>query len=205
MDLYLLPFAGSFVTHIACREAGIPLTLHRVDRKTKRLDDGRDYLAINPKGTVPALRTPDGAVLTESIAVLLHITELAPALAPRGDRYELVEWLAFVTTEVHMKHLWTIFSHKTTPEMKAFARASLPSVLELVSQRLGDRAFVVGDTFTVADAYLFWTLFVAPHGGVPIDAWPNLAAYAARIRERPSVQAAFAAEGPLYAREQSAA
>lgn len=210
MDLYILPFAGSFSAHVACLEAGVPHTILCVERKTKRLDDGTDYLSINPKGAVPALRFADGAVLTESSAVLQYIADLVPdsGLAPRAgtrERYQLMEWLNFVTSELHKRHMWMIFSPKTTPEMKEWARTSIPPVLDLVARHLEKREYVVGDRFTVADAYLFWVLLVAPHGGVPLDNWPALTAYAARIRERPSVAKAIAIEAPLYAREQKAA
>jgi glutathione S-transferase len=142
--------------------------------------------------------------------VLQYIGELAPdteLVPPAGTRehYELLEWLGFITTELHKKHLWMIFSAKTSAETKEWARASVPAALDHVARHLETRAFLVGDRFTVADAYLYWALFVAPHGGVPLDAWPALTGYAARIRERESVKRAFAIEGPLYARQQQAA
>jgi glutathione S-transferase len=210
MHLYIMPFAGSFPAHIACHEAALPHTLQYVDRKTKRLDDGRDYLAISTKGMVPALTLPDNTVLSESAAVLQWIADSTPesGLAPPAgtrQRYELIEWLNFITTELHKKHVWMIFSTRTTPELKDWARASVPRVFDFVERHLDGREFAVGDRFTVADAYLFWTLFVAPHGGVPLEKWPVLEAYVARIRQRPSVQRAFAIEAPLYAREQRAA
>jgi glutathione S-transferase len=210
MDLYMIPFTCSFAAHIACLEAGVPHTLQYVDRKTKRLDDGRDYLALTSKGAVPALALPDHTVLTESAAVLQYLADTAPdsGLAPRAgtrERYQLIEWLNFITTELHKKHVWMIFSTKTTPEMKSWARESMPLALAIVARHLEGREFVMGDTFTVADAYLYWILFVAPHGGVALDPWPSLVAYVARMREREAVKRAFAIEAPLYAREQKAA
>jgi len=210
MDLYIIPFTCSFAAHIVCLEAGLEHTVRHVDRKTKRLDDGSDYLAITDKAAVPALRLPDASILTESAAVLQYLGDLAPqsGLSPAAgtrDRYRLIEWLNFITTELHKKHVWPIFSGKTTPEMKAWARESVPSALAIAERHLAGREFVVGERFTVADAYLFWVLFVAPHGGVSLDAFPALVAYAARLRERPAIKRAFAVEAPLYAREQQAA
>src|SRR5262245_27114585 len=117
MDLYISPLSCSLTAHIAMREGGLPVTTLRVDRKTKLLDDGSDYRAIAPQGIVPALRLDDGAMLTESTAVLQFIADQAPEkkLAPAWgsrERYRLVEWLNFCTTELHKKHIWTVFSTK---------------------------------------------------------------------------------------------
>ena len=209
MDLYILPFAGSFAVHVACLEAGVPYVIHYVDRTTKTLDDGTSYLTITAKGVVPAIKLADGVVLTESVALLQYVADLVPGAGlapPQGtrERYQLVEWLSFIATELHKKHIWTIFSRQTTPEMKEWARASIPPLFDLVERHLTGREFLF-DRFTVADAYLFWILFVAPHGGVSLDRWPALEAYAARMRTRDSVKKAFAIEAPLYAREQNAA
>ncbi len=205
----MIPFTCSFAAHIACIEAGLPHTVRYVERKTKRLDDGRDYLTLAEKGAVPALGLPDGTLLTESAAVLQYVGDIAPEskLAPRAgtrERYQLIEWLNFITTELHKKHLWMIFSSKTPEETKVWARESIVLTLDIVERHLVTREFVLGEDFTVADAYLFWCLFVVPHGGVSLERWPGLVAYAARIRERPSVKRAFAIEAPLYARQQAA-
>ena len=210
MELFAIPFTCSFATHVACIEAGLPHTLRLVDRHTKRVDDGRDYLSINHKGAVPAVALADGTVLAESVAVLQYIADAAPdsGLAPRAatrERYQLLEWLNFITTELHKKHAWVIFSKRTTPEMKQWARESMPGALAIVARHLEGREFVVGDRFTIADAYRYWLLFVTPHGGVALDAWPSLVAYTARIRERASVAKAIEIEAPLYARAQQAA
>lgn len=209
MELFAIPFTCSFAAHVVMLEAGLPHELRHVVRATKRVDDGRDFLTINPKAAVPTLTLADGAVLTESVAVLQYLADAAPEknLAPRWgttERYRLVEWLNFVTTELHKKHLWMIFSTQTSDEMKAWARASMPKALEHVAKHLESREFLLGDQFTVADAYLFWALFVAPHGGVSLERWPSLLRYAERIRARPSVKRAFEIESPLYAKERAA-
>jgi glutathione S-transferase len=209
MDLFIIPFAGSFSAHIACLEAGVPYTLQYVDRRTKRLDDGRDYLGIAPKGTVPALRLADESVLAESSAVLQYIADAAPesGLAPPAgtrERYALMEWLNFTTTELHKRHVWPLFSTRTPEEMEAWARDNVAAPLEIVSRHLEAREFVLGERFTVADAYLFWCLFVLPHGGVTLERWPVLDAYVSRMRTRSSIRRAFELEAPLYARQQAA-
>ncbi len=206
MDLYISPMSCSLVAHIACLEAGITPRLHRVDRKSKTLDDGRDYLAIAPKGNVPVIALADGGLLSESAAVFQFIADQAPAsgLAPPPgtvERYRLIEWLNFITTEVHKKHVWMIFSTKTPPEVKAWSRAHAPATLDFIARQLADREYLIGDRFTIADAYLWWTLLVAPHGGMSLDSYPSLAAFVARIQKRPSVQAALAHDYPLFARE----
>jgi glutathione S-transferase len=208
MDLYISPMSCSLAVHIAILEAGIEPNLLRVDRKTKRLDDGRDFFAISPLGIVPVIGLPDGSVLTESAAVLQYIADRAPdkQLAPPAgspERYRLQQWLNFTTSELHKKHIWLAFSSKTTPEMKAWSRANAGPTLDHVARHLADREFVL-DRFTVADAYLWWTLFVAPHGGISLDGHPALEAYVARIQARPSAARALATEVPLYQRDVAA-
>ena len=209
MDLYISPLSCSFAVHIATLEAGLQPRIRRVDRKTKRLDDGTDYHTISPKALVPAITLPDGGILTESSAVLQYIADQAPErqLAPAWgtvERYRLIEWLNFVTTELHKKLVWPVFSTKTTPEMKQWTRELAPATFEPVARHLADREFLVGDRFTVADAYLFWALFVGPHGGLSLNPYPALKAYVERIRSRPTVVAVLAIEGPLYAQEAAA-
>jgi glutathione S-transferase len=205
MDLYISPMSCSFAAHVSCLEAGIEPDLHRVDRTTKRLDDGTDFRTISPLAIVPVIRA-DGWTLGESSAVLQYIADCAPQkrLAPpwgTPERYHLQQWLNFTTSELHKKHLWPIFSSKTNQDQKAWSRANIAPPLEHVARHLADREYLVGDTFTVADAYMFWALFVLPHGGVPLDAYPALDPYVARIRPRPTVAKALAYEVPLFQRE----
>ena len=209
MDLYISPLSCSLAPHIACLEAGLPVAIHRVDRKTKHLDDGRDFRTIAPQAVVPVITLPDGGVLTESVAVLQYIADQAPSsnLAPAWgapDRYRLIEWLNFVTTELHKKHLWPIFSSKTTPELKTWSRANVAPALEHAARALADRTYLVGEHFTVADIYMFWALLIFPHGSVALDPYPALRAFVARIQERPAVKQALALEFPMYQREQTA-
>jgi len=209
MDLYFSPLSGSFTVHVACLEAGLAPTLHRVDRKTKLLVDGRPYSSVAPQAIVPAIGLPDGSVLTETSAILQYIADPAPAtqLAPRWgtpERYRLIEWLAFVSTEVHKKHLWPVFSSKTPEAVKDFGRTTAKPALDHVARHLESHDVLVGDHFTVADIYLAWALFVAPHGGISINPYPALKAYVERHRQRASFAAAFAVEVPLYTQEAAA-
>jgi len=208
MDLYLSPLSCSLAAHIALREAGLPVRTLRVDRKTKLLDDGSEYRAIAPQGIVPAIRLDDGAVLTESAAVLQYIADQVPEkkLAPpwgSRERYRLVEWMNFCSTELHKKHLWTVFSTKVPEASRAWAREGAGVPLAYVASHLEKSTWLLGDDFTVADIYLFWCLLVAPHGGVSLDAWPVLKAYADRVQARPASAAALAVEFPLWQQEQA--
>ncbi len=115
-----------------------------------------------------------------------------------------MQWLNFITTEVHKKLLWNVFSSKTTPALKAWAIEIAPPTIAHVARAVEDRDFLVGDQLTVADIYMFWALLVAPHGGISLDAHPRLKAYVENIQARPSVQAALAHDYPLYLKEKAA-
>jgi len=206
MNLYISPLSCSYAAHFACIEADLPITLQRVDRKTKSLPDGRDYRTIAPLGIVPAIELPDGSVLTESAAVLQWIADRAPEknLAPQHgsvERYRLAQWLNFVTTELHKKHLWVIFSSKTTDAMKVWAREGASAPLAYVAKHLEKSDYLLGKEFSVADTYLYWALFVAPHGGLDLSDWPSLVKYVERVGNRPAAKRAMAIEGPLYLAE----
>jgi glutathione S-transferase len=210
MELFIIPMSCSFAAHVACLEAGLTPTLRVVARATKLLEDGSDYRAIAPQGAVPVIREADGFVLGESSAVLQYIADRAPerGLAPAAgtrERYVLAQWLNFTTSELHKKHVWTIFSSRTSAEQKTWARDTAHPMLEYLDRHLATRSYLLGEAFTVADAYAFWALFVAPHGGLALDPYPALRAYIDRIRPRPSVAQALAYEGPLFQREREAA
>lgn len=204
MKLYYAPFACSLATHIALREAGIEPTLERIDLATKRVNaDGTDLRDVNPMGQVPTLVTDEGDVLTENGAVLTWVGDRVPerGLVPppaSRERYELVRWLSFVATEVHKKGLALIFDPSSPEEVKAYARKGLERPLARLEALLGERDYLIGPQYTVADAYLFWALTIAPHGGVPLDGYPKLGAYHARILERPAVRTAVKWEKAAY-------
>jgi glutathione S-transferase len=196
MKLYIWPGACSLASNIALHEAGIPFEISKVDKRTKRAD-GVDFVTINPKGYVPALQLDDGQVLTENVAVLQYIADLNPAakLAPPAgtmERYRLQEWLSFINSEVH-KSFSPLFSAEATEETKTYARNYLTKRLAYLDGALGDRTYLTGDQFTVADAYLFTVLGWGAHVGVDIG--PKLKSYVERVRARPKVIEAMTAEG----------
>ena len=196
MKLYYTTGACSMASNIALREAGIPFEMSKVDKRTKRVD-GVEFVTINPKGYVPALRLDDGQVLTENVVVLQYIADLNPAakLAPPAgtmERYRLQEWLSFINSEVH-KAFTPLFSSEATEETKTYARNYIAKRLAYLEGALGDNKYVMGDQFTVADAYLFTVLGWGPHAGVDIG--PKLKSYVDRVRARPHVIEAMTAEG----------
>jgi glutathione S-transferase len=196
MKLYISPGACSLASNIALREAGIPFEMSKVDRRTKRAD-GVEFVTINPKGYVPALRLDDGQVLTENVAVLQYIADLNPAakLAPPAgtmERYRLQEWLSFINSEVH-KAFSPLFSSEATDETKTYARNYLAKRLAYLEGALGDNKYLAGDQFTIADAYLSTVLGWGAH--VAVDIGPKLKAYVDRVRARPKVIEAMTAEG----------
>lgn len=201
MRLYTMPGACSLAAHIALREAGIPFELVKVSHHTHKTSDGVDFNQINPKGYVPALILDNGELLTENAALLQYIADLNPAagLAPPGgtlERYRVSEWLAYINSEIH-KSFSVLFAPNASDDMKQYARAALSKRVGWLAQRLGAKPYLLGEQFTVADAYLFVTLTWAPLVGFDLSPWPNLMSFVERIRARPHVVEAMTAEGLL--------
>jgi len=199
MKLYYKAGACSLSPHIALLEAGLAFELEAVDLKTKLTASGADFTAINSKGYVPALVLDNGKVLTEGAAIVQYIADLKPesGLAPANGseaRYELQSWLSFISTELH-KPFGSLFNPAQSADWKAAAQALLNKRLDWVATQLGEREFLLGDRFTVADGYLFTVLGWANIVGFSLDAWPNLQTYLARIGARPKVIEALKAEG----------
>ena len=201
MKLYYAPGACSLSPHIILLEAGLPFTLEKVDLKSKKTETGTDYLAVNSKGGVPALALDDGRVLTEGPAVVQYLAELKPesGLAPPAgsfERYQLMEILNFITSEVH-KGFSPLFNPAITPEWRAAVHAALAKRFEWLTRFLGGRDYLMGSRFTVADSYLFAVLSWSPRVGVDLGPFPSLGAYLTRVGQRPKVQEALRAEGLL--------
>jgi glutathione S-transferase len=201
MKLYYFNGACSLSPHIVLLEAGLPFTLVKVDSKTKKTETGADYLSINSKGAVPALQLDDGRVLTEGPAIVQYLADQKPdsGLAPKAgtfERYQLMEILNYITSEIH-KTFSPLFNSATLPEVREATIATLGKKFDWLSGFLGSKKFIMGDSFTVADAYLFtvlnWTHFVK----IDLSKWPVLAAFQARVAARPQVQAALKSEGLL--------
>lgn len=198
MKLYYSPGACSLSPHIVLEEAGLPFDLEKVDLRTHKTEKGEDFYAINPKGYVPALRLDDGALLTEGPAITQYLADLKPEtqLAPAAGtlpRYRLVEWLNFIATELH-KQFGPLF-HGPSPEVKSATVAKLKDRLELVARSLEHQPYLMGERFTLPDAYLFVILRWAKRLAPEAFAVPGLAAYFDRVGARPAVQAALKAEG----------
>jgi len=197
MVLYYAKGACSQAPHIILHEAGFDHDSIRVDLKTKQTERGEDYLAVNPKGAVPALRLDDGEILTENAVVLQFLGDKAggPLLPGVGDlrRYRVLEWLNFVATELHKS--FGPFFKPTGEETKQFARDLVASKLDFVEGRIGGKPFLMGDIFTLPDAYLFVMLGWLGAAKLDPSRWPKLQAYRRRIEQRPSVRQVLEFEG----------
>jgi glutathione S-transferase len=201
MRLYILPGACSLAANIALREAGIPFELVRVSHHGHKTPDGGTLEQVNSKGYVPALVLDDGTVLTENAALLPYIADLKPEVKlapPRGtlEHYRMVEWLAYVNSEIH-KGFSPLFNKNASEDVKQYARGNLTKRIGWLAQQLGSNQYLVGDGFTVADAYLFVMLGWAPLVSFDLSPWPNLQAFHERIAARPHVVEAMTAEGLL--------
>jgi glutathione S-transferase len=199
MKLYFAPGACSMGPHIAMREAGYKFDLEKVDVANKKTADGGDFWKINPKGYVPALKLDDGQVLTEASVILQYLADQKPesGLAPKlgtMERYRLMEWLNFVSSEVH-KQIGALFNPKLTPEMKEVQLGVIGRRLRALEGMLDGKQFVMGDKFSVADAYLFNILTWTNIHNIDLNPWPKVKEYLARIGARPKVQETMKAEG----------
>ncbi len=199
MKLFYTPGACSLSPHIALLEAGLPFTLQKVDLKSKKLESGDDFNGVNGKGQVPVLELDDGNRLTEGPAIVQYIADQKPAtgLAPAAgtmERYKLQEWLNFITSELH-KGLGSMFNPAQTPEWKEAVKTTLGKRLDWLSTQLTGKQYLMGDQFSVADAYLFTILSWAKPLGVDLSKWAVVEQYLARVGARPKVVQAMKAEG----------
>ena len=199
MKLYFYPGACSMAPHIVLREAGYQFDLDKVDLAKKQTASGEDYTKVNPKGYVPALRLDDGQVLTEAGAILQYLADHKPeaGLAPKAgtmERYRLMEWLNFIASELH-KSLGALFNPKITPEWKDNQVALFGRRCDVLARTLDGKPYLMGDKFSVADAYLFTILGWANLFKLDMSKWPALQSYVTRIAARPAVKEAMKAEG----------
>ena len=198
--LYYSPGACSQAPHILLHETGIEHDARRVDLKAKTLEDGGDYLAVNPKGAVPALQLDSGEVLTENAVILQYIGDRAAwpeVFPPLGDfrRYRVLELVNYITTELH-KRFSFLFNREASEEVKSFVRRDLARKLDWIDRRLGAGPFLMGEDLTLPDPYLFviarWTEKM-----IGLDNWPNLTAFYERMLQRDSVRNVLRFEGLL--------
>jgi glutathione S-transferase len=199
MKLYFSPGACSLASHIALFEAGLDFTAERVDLRSKQTAGGVDFTTIVSKGYVPALQLNDGTVLTEGPAIMQYVADQAPAaqLAPANgtlERYRVIEWLNFISTELH-KSFSPLFRPTSTEDMKEAARTTLRTRLSWLAAHLEGRDYLLGSQFSIADAYLFTVLGWTKHVQFDLSPWPVLSAFTQRVGARPAVQSALRAEG----------
>jgi glutathione S-transferase len=202
MKLYYAPAYCSQAVHIALREAGVDVRLVQVDTAAARTADGADYRALNPRGYVPALQLDDGSIHTEVAALLPYVADLAPerALLPGAgtrERFQALQWLAFISSELHKVFSPWLFHPETADSTRHAVREKLKTRIADVDTRLAGRDWLVGDGFTVADAYAFTVLSWAPMVGMSLAAYPNVVGWMARVRARPQVRAVLQTEGLL--------
>jgi glutathione S-transferase len=199
MKLFFSPGACSLSPHIVLREAGLDFELEKVNLGTKQTKTGANFRTINPKGYVPVLQLDDGQVLTEGSAIVQYLADRKPEakLAPPWgtmERYRLQEWLNYIATELH-KGFSPLFSPRLPEEQKQATREALGARFDFVSKSLEGKEYLLGATFSVADAYLFTILSWTEHAAIDLAKWPALQAYVARVAARPAVRAALKAEG----------
>jgi glutathione S-transferase len=203
MKLYYSPGACSLSPHIALLEAGLPFELVKVDVRAKKLENGEDYWKVNPKGQVPALGLDSGEIVTEGPVIVQIIADQASDkhLAPARDsaeRYKLLEWLNFITTELH-KNFSPLFNPAMPDDVKKFFADRIMAKFKYIESQLADRDYLMGKQFTVADGYLYTMMRWAEGHKLDLSALPHLVAYKARIAARPKVQEALTREGLMKA------
>jgi len=193
MKLFYVPGVCSLSPHILLREMGAQFQADRVDRKTKVSESGVDYNALNPKGYVPGLQLDDGTLLTEGAAIALYLADQkgGERIAPRPgskERYKLQEWLIFIATEIH-KNYSPLF--RKTPD-PAF-RENLLKRYDLIAKVLDKQPYLLGETFSAADAYLFAVSRWAERSELPLP--PSVQRFMERMKQRPAVAEALKVEG----------
>jgi glutathione S-transferase len=199
VKLYFKPGACSLSPHIVLRELGLPFELERVDTKAQKTASGANFTAINPKKYVPTLQLDDGQVLTEGAAIVQYLADRKPdaMLAPPWgsmDRYHLQEWLNYVASELH-KSFSPLF--RAPEEQRPALREAFAPKFDFLAAHLGKNQFLMGERFTVADAYLFTVLNWTGRVGIDLGRWPALQSFVQRVSARPAVRAALEAEGLL--------
>lgn len=203
MKLYYSPGACSLAAHIVAREAGVPLTLEKVDLAAGTTEAGDSFIAVNPKGYVPAVALPEGEVLTEVSAIIQYLAEREPGanLAPAPGsmaRYRLLEWITFISSEIH-KGFGPLWNPSIPDSVKAAAKERLAKRFTYLDETLAKQPFLMGSAFTIADAYLFTVVNWTNFHGIDLSPYPNLKAFQERIAARPKVRDALVAEGLVKA------
>lgn len=199
MKLYYSPGACSLAPHIVLNELGQPYDLEKVDLRAKKTETGADFTAINAKGQVPTLELAKGEVLTEVATILQYLSDkakesnLLPAFGTM-DRYRAMETLNFVASELH-KGIGGLFNPAMPEDGKKAIIARVERSLGWLDKQLATKPYLLGDTYSVADAYAFVVLGWAKHVNVDLSPYAHIVAYLDRVGARPAVQAALKKEG----------
>jgi len=199
MKLFYAPGACSHAPHILLRESGLDFTIEKVDLAEKKTETGADFKKINPHGYVPALQLKDGTVLTEGPAIDQYIADLVPTkkLAPAAgtpERYQLQSWLNFISTELH-KQFSPLFNKAVPEEYKSMVKEKMFTRFDVINEHLSKNKFILGETFTAPDAYLYTVLNWAKYFAIDFAKWPAIKSFMERVAARPSAYAAAKAEG----------
>jgi len=199
MKLYFSPGACSLSPHIVLRETGQNFELEQVNNQEKKTKSGKDYWTVNPKGQVPCLELDNGDKLTEGPVIVQYIADRKAAAGLAGapgtmERYRIQEWLSFVGSELH-KSYGPMFRPTTPDAYKDISRQNIGKRLDWIDKQLAGKQYLMGDKFSVADAYMFAVLRWSPRVNIDIAKWPNVKAYVDRVAARPKVQEALKAEG----------
>ena len=199
MKLYFAPGACSLSPHIVLEEAGLAAETEQVNNQEKKTKSGTDYWTINPKGQVPALQLDNGEMLTEGPVIVQYLADQKPAsglVPPAGsiERYRVQEWLNFITSELH-KSFGPIFRPTTPDAYKEISKENLGKRFDWLDKQLAGKQYLMGNQFTVADAYLFTVLRWTSRIEMDLAKWPDLKAYVDRVGARPKVQEALKVEG----------
>jgi glutathione S-transferase len=199
MKLYYAPGACSLSPHITAREAGVEIELEKVDLAARKTESGEDFNEINPKGYVPALRLDNGEILTEGPVIVQYIADQVPdkQLIPQKgtmERYRTEEWLLFITSELH-KPLGSFFRKDLPDSERELVMKKIARRFEYIDFALKGKQFLMGDTFTVSDGYLFTMLTWTKLVGIELTDYPEIATYINRVGARPAVQTALKEEG----------
>lgn len=200
MKLYYIQGTSSLVVRIIIHEMNLTCSFEAVDFMTRKTETGKDFLKINPKGYVPTLETNDGIILTETALILQYLADENAALALLPEirtlnRYRILEWLNFIATELHKVCVLLIHSPLPEEAKSIMVKSSLKERLSVINEHLADKKYLVGEQFTLADAYLFAVLFWLPNVfKVDLSPWPNLITYFSNLKDRPSIQKTFKEE-----------
>ena len=198
MKLYFSPGSCSLSPHIVLRETGSDFELEQVNNQEKKTKSGKDYWTVNPKGQVPCLELDNGDKLTEGPVIVQYIADQnGSGLAGKPgsmERYHVQEWLNFTTSELH-KTFGPIFRATTPDAFKEISRANLGKRFDWIDKELAGKQYLMGDKFSVADAYMFTVMRWTQRINVDLAKWPNIKAYMDRVAARPKVQDALKAEG----------